>query len=635
MVINRSMKRLINKTAVLILTAIFILTSFPVYAFAKHKDYTLSHLEETMTGIVNWKKSESNGKNKNLFSKKVISEAGNGTVDWYAVGLGRMGQEDDYFSYLAMLKNFVQQKYSEEDKLDAQKATEWHRISLAILSLGGDPTDVGVDKAGKHINLIADGTYNRGNTESLGSQGINGYIWGLIALDSMRYEVPENSADTRDSIIQKILENQQSSGAFSFNGTEADIDITAMALTSLAPYYNSEQSYVVHDNNTTVREAVDKAIDYLSNSQGDDGGFTSWGLKNCESSAQVMVALCSLGIDPVNDKRFIKNGNNILDGLMQYRVEDGGFTHSYDEDKDNPSASPGKSNSMASEQALYSFISLYRYQTNLRSLFDFRPEMTKEQKEQIKKLEEDINSMSEDYGTIQKLFEEYLEIPSTERCYVKNYWKLSDAMKKAGIKNTSEHLSAVMNENTSQKGTVINIFQQQAVTLNLIFNENDLEEYKGLPDKMGTEYYATVIRLIDKLEASKNNEEYKSIYDDLIVKKSQIEGVQREIEDINAFILESLYPFEKISYKDKDNIESILYRIEQLDENDRNLVLGYEDVLRGKTQITTQIRAVIIGIIITLITAILITILILRFRKKRKCKEEQLMINEDNDNDDW
>ncbi|MCI6276568.1 MAG: hypothetical protein MR639_07505, partial [Clostridium sp.] len=230
------MKRLINKTAVLILTAIFILTSFPVYAFAKHKDYTLSHLEETMTGIVNWKKSESNGKNKNLFSKKVISEAGNGTVDWYAVGLGRMGQEDDYFSYLAMLKNFVQQKYSEEDKLDAQKATEWHRISLAILSLGGDPTDVGVDKAGKHINLIADGTYNRGNTESLGSQGINGYIWGLIALDSMRYEVPENSADTRDSIIQKILENQQSSGAFSFNGTEADIDITAMALTSLAPY---------------------------------------------------------------------------------------------------------------------------------------------------------------------------------------------------------------------------------------------------------------------------------------------------------------------------------------------------------------------------------------------------------------
>ncbi|MDY4949258.1 MAG: prenyltransferase/squalene oxidase repeat-containing protein [Clostridium cadaveris] len=632
---NKSMKRLINKTAVLILTAIFILSSVPVYAYAQHKDYTLSNLEETIIGIVDWKKSEGSGKNKSLFNKKVISEAGNGSADWYAVGLGRMGYDDDYFSYLAMLKNFIQQRYSTEDKLDAQKATEWHRISLAILSLGGDPTDAAVDKDGKHINLIADGTYNRGNTESLGSQGINGYIWGLITLDAMRYTVPENSADTRDSIIQKVLENQQSSGAFSLNGDDADVDITAMALTALAPYYNSEQSYFVHESNLTVRDSADKAVEYLSKAQGDDGGFTSWGIKNCESSAQVMVALCSLGIDPVNDERFIKNGNNILDGLMQYKVDNGGFTHSYDEDKDNPSASPGKANSMASEQALYSLVSLYRFQTNLRSLFDFRPEMTKAQKEQIEKLEDNIDAMSEDYGSVQKLFEEYLRIPVTERCYVKNYWKLANSIKKMGIKNTSEYLSSAMNENTSQKGTVINIFKQQAVKLNLIFNENDLEEYKSLPDKMGTEYYGTVIRLIEKLEASKNNEEYKSILDDLINKKSQIEEVQHEIEDINAFILESLYPFENIGYKDKDKIDSILYRIDKLDENDRSLVLGYEDVLRGKTQITTQIRSVIIGALVTLVAAILIAILVLRFKKKRKCKKEQLMIDENNDNDDW
>ena len=152
---------------------------------------------------------------------------------------------------------------------------------------------------------------------------------------------------------------------------------------------------------------------------------------------------------------------------------------------------------------------------------------------------------------------------------------------------------------------------------------------------MGTEYYGTVIRLIEKLEASKNNEEYKSILDDLINKKSQIEEVQHEIEDINAFILESLYPFENIGYKDKDKIDSILYRIDKLDENDRSLVLGYEDVLRGKTQITTQIRSVIIGALVTLVAAILIAILVLRFKKKRKCKKEQLMIDENNDNDDW
>ena len=49
---NKSMKRLINKTAVLILTVIFILSSVPVYAYAQHKDYTLSNLEETIIGIV-------------------------------------------------------------------------------------------------------------------------------------------------------------------------------------------------------------------------------------------------------------------------------------------------------------------------------------------------------------------------------------------------------------------------------------------------------------------------------------------------------------------------------------------------------------------------------------------------------
>lgn len=43
------------------------------------------------------------------------------------------------------------------------------------------------------IDLIADGTYDRvdGNGVGItGKQGINGFIWALITVDSMFYEIP-------------------------------------------------------------------------------------------------------------------------------------------------------------------------------------------------------------------------------------------------------------------------------------------------------------------------------------------------------------------------------------------------------------------------------------------------------------
>lgn len=625
------MKQLIRRIVVFILAGLITLFSTQSFAYAEHEDYTLSTLEETMVDIISWKKSESGVKGQSLFSEKILTDAGNSSMDWFAVGLGRMGYTDDYISYLGMLKNTVRQKYLTVDKLDAQKATEWHRISLAILSLGGDPTNIENGTEGDTIDLIADGTYNRGYTEALGSQGINGYIWGLITLDSLRYSVPENSSDTRDRIIEKILENQHSGGAFSFNGEDADIDITAMALTALSPYYNSEQSYSINGEEMTVRHCVDKAVNYLSVNQNSDGGYTSWGMGNCESTAQVIVALCSLGIDPVNDIRFIKEGNNVLDGLMQYKIEDGGFTHSYKADEDNPFAAPGKSNSMASEQALYSLVALYRFQTDLRSLFDYRPEMNSIAKTQIQNLEDSIDSLVEDNAVVEKLFEEYLLIPVTERCYVKNYSKLADAMENLGIENTSEYLSANMNENTAMNGTVIDIIGADAITTNFIFNESDLETYKGLPKEMGTEYYAIVIRLLEKLKCSQNIDKYEDILTDLESKKIDIEEIQKEIENINATIVESLYPFENISYKDKDTIDSLISRIDGLNEYDREKVLGYEDVIRANTQIKTQIRTVMITILIITVVIVLSIVLVLRYKKKRRIKLEENLI----DNDEW
>ncbi len=620
-----------KQIAMLLLTVVMIWTGLPITVQAEHRDDSLSGLQEVMEGVIQWKKDDTGETGPNLFGQHLLSDSQN--LDWYAVGIGRMGHEDDYSAYLSILKNTVVQKYATPKKMDLQKATEWHRTALAVLSLGGDPTHMGTDPHGENINLIADGVYYRGKTESLGSQGINGYIWGLIALDAMRYSVPEDAIDTRDSILVKILENQLPNGAFSLDGEDPDLDVTAMALTALAPYYNSEQEYVIHGEYKSVRDSADQAVAYLSETQETDGTFTAWGVGSCESSAQVMVALCSLGIDPVNDPRFVKDGNHVLDGLMRYRTSDGGFTHSYEADQENPSASPGQSNSMASEQALCALVSLYRFQTGLRSLYDFRPEMSQEQKELITDLEKQIDGIEEDTEVVQALFNSYLSIPVTERCYVRNYKKLADIMEALQIPNTSEFLAASMNENISGNGAVTDVIHQASVTQNLIFQEDDWKAYQELPETMTTEYETQVIRLLDKLQSSKNKDEYPDVLSGLEKKKAEIQEIQKKIESINTQILDSLYPFEHIGFGDKGTVDSILDQIDQLSEYDKNQVLGYQDVLRAKAQIDTQIRSLVLEVCAGAAAIALASAFWARFRKRRK--EQEKICSMDDDDNDW
>src|SRR5690625_2247645 len=202
-------------------------------------------LESYMVDIINWKKNQINQSDDSLLTNVFLENAGETSVDWYVLGLGRAGIPDDYAAYLAITKDIVEKRYETEEKLSNAKATEWHRISLAILAAGGDPTSFGEDEQGQPIDLIADGTYYRGkDTRALGTQGINGWIWGLIALDSLRYKVPDDVVETRDSMIEEILSAQLEDGGFSLNTYEQDatVDLTAMAIQALAPYYNSEET---------------------------------------------------------------------------------------------------------------------------------------------------------------------------------------------------------------------------------------------------------------------------------------------------------------------------------------------------------------------------------------------------------
>lgn len=613
-----------------------------IYVEAEEK-YSEEQLIEKIEGIIDWKKESAGiASNEPLLNNQYLEHAGETVGDWFPIGIGRVGYQDDYNAYLAVINDVVSQRYMREDKLDGTKSTEWHRISLAISAMGGDPTSIGKDENGQPINLIADGTYNRGKTVSLGAQGINGWIWGLIALDSMRYKIPEDAFYSRDDIIKEILQLQLADGGFSFYHNKTDPDITGMALQALAPYYNSEQTYTFQQKATkktvtkTVRQVVDESIQTLSELQLPEGDFASWETENAESTVQVLVALAALGKDPLNDERFIKNGNNLLDGIVKYQNDDGGFIHSKVYNPDNPTSLPDESNTMASEQVLYSLVALYRYKGDYRTLYDFREEMNEELKAQIASVKKSIDLLpvkvgSNDTKKLEAIFTEYKQIPISERSYVFNYYKLSDAMKTLGISNTSESISQGIGVTESGNGTITPLFDQSIdFASTTLFTAEDIEKVNRLPKEITTEHYVEVVKLIEKLEKAENRSEHQSVLVELQKKKAEIEQIKKEIESLNNEILDKLYPFANLSIKDKKNVDEIVARYENLSKDDRKKILSYEDVEKSKTQIDNLIRARMIAIVIGVVVVIVVGSVIWRMRKRKKAKlRQQMMIDED------
>ena len=266
--------------------------------------------------------------------------------EWAVIGLARSGcavPQDYWDNYYAAVEACVKDC---KGVLHEKKYTEYCRVILALTAIGADPTDVGgYDLTAPLADF--DGTV---------WQGINGPIWALIALDSGGYSIPAAPAGkgqaTRQMYVEELLSRQLDNGGWSLNGRggagEADADVTGMALQALAAY--REQA--------AVRTAVDKALACLSGLQRPDGGFSAQGAGNSETLDQVIVALCTLGVD-LSDSRFVKNGHTLLDAFFSFRQSDGSFLHT----------AAGGNNQMASEQGLYTLAAIRRAQAGKSGLY--------------------------------------------------------------------------------------------------------------------------------------------------------------------------------------------------------------------------------------------------------------------------
>ena len=258
--------------------------------------------------------------------------------EWMVIGLARSGRPVPA-GYYDNVVEYVKAKADANERLHPAKVTDNARVILALTAIGKDVTNVGGHNLLKGLDNMA----------YVQTQGINGPIFTLIALDSHNY--PTSGDVTREKLIQAILDAQLPGGGWNLSGNDADPDMTAMAIQSLAPYYKT---------NETVKAAVDKALEALSALQRNDGGFDSWGTVNSEACAQVIVALTALGIDPTADSRFVKNGLTVLDALASFYVTGGGFRHT----------AGGDLNGMATEQGYYALAAYYRFANTQTRLYD-------------------------------------------------------------------------------------------------------------------------------------------------------------------------------------------------------------------------------------------------------------------------
>lgn len=264
--------------------------------------------------------------------------------EWYMFGLARNEKMSDELaqSYKANVEAYVSELGS--SKLSETKSTENSRLIIALSSLGIDARDIsGYDLTEPYADF-----------EYIQKQGINGPVYALLALDTFGYEIPTDSTvteqTTREKLVDYVLSKALENGGWTFWGSNADPDMTGMAIQSLAPYYNT---------NEAVKTAVDKALTVLSEMQNENGGFASWGTVNSESCAQAVCALTSLGIDPTSDTSFVKNGNNTVDAILSFGCENG-FKH----------IASGKYNQMATDQAYYALTSYVRLAEDKTTLYD-------------------------------------------------------------------------------------------------------------------------------------------------------------------------------------------------------------------------------------------------------------------------
>lgn len=278
-----------NKLLALLLSIWLLCPVLTAGARQADSSYTVARAQDLYDGIASFNMARCGASSAQEWLDTGLCDSAGSTAEYYAITLSQSGRYD-FSAYRKALLSYL-------DSHEVRSPVTREKYALALAAAGGGES---------YIQRVCD--------SDIGGMGLMSLVFGLHLLNNGY----TSASYTSDSLIREILSCQLADGGWAVIGSMGDADVTAMTVQALAPHYGRLES---------VRDAVDSALELLSGMQLDSGGFVSMGSENCESAAQVLTALCALGIDPNADERFIKNGSSVADALMSYRNSDGSFAH--------------------------------------------------------------------------------------------------------------------------------------------------------------------------------------------------------------------------------------------------------------------------------------------------------------------
>lgn len=374
-----------------------------------------------------------------------------------------------YNKYLGKLKDYVADKNGVLNSSDIDY-TEYSRIVLALTSLGEDATAFTASN-GRTYDLVKPlldksktGTY----VYQVSEQGTNGTAFALIAMDSAKYYDTTDGNAARDEWISLLLKQQiktgNAAGAWSISGKQGaapDVDMTAMIIQALAPYYDSD---------TKVKTSVTSGLAWLSSEFKASGTYG-----DSEKSAQVVVALSALKRNAATDEMFQYQGSSVLTDLLSYKDPDtDGFRHVKDDTVDQ----------MASEQAAYALVAYERYTKGSNTLYDMSDAIqlaSSDVKDVIKQIN-DIGTVDKDsYTKITLARQNFDKLSKEDQAKVTNYDILTAAEAEyqtilreeqaAQYQKLKAHYDELLNDKNKKYGTaakkkLLSILQKAQADIN-------------------------------------------------------------------------------------------------------------------------------------------------------------------------
>ena len=335
--------------------------------------------------------------------------------EWSVLSMARYGNLLDS-TKKAYLSNLYATLEETKGVLSDSKYTEYSRVILALTAMGISPSNV------NGYNLL----YNLSDYESVIYQGINGAIFALIAYDSHQYEIVSLTEEdkengmvqtTRELLIDTILKSELNGGGWTLQGKQPEVDITAMAIQSLVPYYDTRED---------VKQAVNRAVEWLSSIQNSQGGFSLLNQDNLESIAQVVIALSTLDYQLLTDVA-MNQGTEVES------------QQSVDEITGKVNALPQQVTIKHSEEVYSLLVQLnemgyFASKETLRNQLNIKIEEIKKQTEEVEQLDSSIwnqinplNVSLEDKEKVTLLMNQYNNLLEDNKTYVENAQDLLEA----------------------------------------------------------------------------------------------------------------------------------------------------------------------------------------------------------------